>query len=130
MGQGVCNLHLRALPIVPVVFQYEVYHPRAVGLEVAVLVAYRCVYLAPCLLCFVGAVVAALPDEDVWRPVLLGTLPVRHGLGRLAECCDGGRHCGFSDRGYQCLLGSSSMFWTFPASGRSGCPGGSGRVPP
>ena len=48
--QGVCHLHFRASPIVPVVFQYDVYHPRAVGLEVCVFVAYRSVYLAPCLL--------------------------------------------------------------------------------
>ena len=60
------------------------YHPRAVGLEVTVFVASRRVYLVSRLLCFVG-VVGALLDEDVRRPVLRGTLPVRHGLCRLGD---------------------------------------------
>ena len=100
MRQGVCDVHFCASPIVTVVFQYEVYHPLAVGLEFAILVAYQWVYLAPCLLCFVCVVVGALLDEDVWRPVLWGTLPVRNGFSRLGECRDGGRQCGFSDLGY------------------------------
>ena len=63
--QGVCDFHFRASSIVPVVFLYEVYPPPAEGLEVAVFVAHRSVYLAPCLLCFVGVVVGALLNEDV-----------------------------------------------------------------
>ena len=76
------------------------YHPWAVGLKVTVFVAYWWVYLAPCLLCFVGLLVGALLDEDVRRPVLWGTLSVPHGLGRLGERRDSGRQCGFGDLGY------------------------------
>ena len=85
------------------------YHPRAVGLEVTVFVAYRWVYLVPCLLCFVGVVVGALLDENVLRPVLPGTLPVHHGLGRLGECRDGGRQWGFGDLGHH-----AGVCWEFP----------------
>ena len=74
------------------------------GLKVAVFVAYRPVYLVPCPACFVGVVVGASLNEDVRRPVLWGTLPVRHGLGRLGECCDRGRQCGFGDLGYHAAV--------------------------
>ena len=100
MRQGVCDLYFRAFPIVPVVFYDEVYHPWAVGLKVASFVSYWWVYLASCVLCFVGLVVGAMHDEDVRRRVLWGTLPVRHGLGCLGERGDGGRQCGFSDLGH------------------------------
>ena len=100
MRQGVRDLYFRALPFVPMVFQYEVYHRRAVGLEVTVFVVQRRVYLASSLLRFVGVVVGALLDEDIQCPVLRGTLPVRHGLGRLGECRDGRGKWGFSDRGH------------------------------
>ena len=55
------------------VFQYEVYHPWAVGLEVKVFVVQQRVYLASSLLRFVGVVVGALLDEDVRCPVLRAT---------------------------------------------------------
>ena len=100
--RGVRDLYLRALPIVSMVFQYEVYHPWAVGLEVTVFVLQRRVYLASSLLRFVSVVVGALLDRDVRCQVLRGTLPVRQGLGRLGECRDGRGGWGFSD-----LLGSS-----------------------
>ena len=109
MRQGVCDLHFRAFPIIPVVFQYEVYHLGAVGLEVTVFVAYRWLYLAPCLLCFVGVVVGTLLYEDVGRPVLRVSLPVRHGLGRLGECCDGGRQWRFGDLGHH-----AGVCWEVP----------------
>ena len=89
MRQGVRDLYFRALPLVSMFFQYEVYHPWAVGLEVNVFIVQRRVYLASSLLSFVGVVVGALLDEDVRCPVLRGTLPVRHGLGRLRKCRDG-----------------------------------------
>ena len=98
--QGVRDLYFRALPLVSMVFQYEVYHPWAAGLEVTVFVVQRRVYLASSLLCFVGVVVGALLDDDVRCPVLRGTLPVRHGLGRLGECRDGRGQWGFSDLGH------------------------------
>ena len=79
------------------------------GLKGAVLVAYWWVYLAPCLLCFVGVVVDALLDEDVRRPVLWGTLPVCHGFGCLGEHRDGGRQCGFADLGYH-----AGVCWEVP----------------
>ena len=109
MRQGVCDLHFRAFPIFPVVFRYEVYHPRAVGLEVTVFFAYRRVYLVPCLLCFVGVLVGALRDEDVRSRVLLGTLPVRHGLGRLGECPDCGRQWGLGNMGHH-----AGVCWEVP----------------
>ena len=70
------------------------------GLEGTAFVAYHRVYLALCLLCFVGVVVDALHDEVVRRLVLRGTLPVRHGLGRPGECHDGAQHWGLGDLGY------------------------------
>ena len=57
-------------------------------------------YLASSLMRFVGVVVGALLDEDVRCPVLPGTLPVLHGLGRLGECRDGRGQWGFSDLGH------------------------------
>ena len=47
MRQGVCDLRFCAFRIVPVVLQYKMYHPRAVGLDVTVSVAYWRVYLRP-----------------------------------------------------------------------------------
>ena len=63
MRQGVCDVCFRAFPVVPMVFWYEVYHPWAPGLKVAVFVAYQRVYLAPCLLCFVGSWWARCPTR-------------------------------------------------------------------
>ena len=100
MRQGVRDLYFRALPLVSMVFQYEVYHPLAVGLEVSVFAVQRRVYLASILLRFVGVVVGALLDKDVRCPVLGGTLPVRHGLGGLGECHDGRGQWGFSYLGH------------------------------
>ena len=57
-------------------------------------------YLAPSLLCFVGVVMGVFFDEDIRPPVVWGTLPVRHGFGRLGECPDCGRQCGFGDLRY------------------------------
>ena len=78
-------------------------------LEVTVIVAYRWVYLAPCLLCFVGVVMGALLYEAVRCPVLRRTLPVRHGLGRLGECRNGGRQWGFGDLGHH-----AGVCWEVP----------------
>ena len=78
------------------------------GLKVAVFVAYRQVYLAPCLLCFVDVVVGALLDEDVRRSFLWGTFLLRHGLGRLVECCDDQRQYGFGNLGYH-----AGVCWEF-----------------
>ena len=100
MCQGVGDLYFRALSFVPMVFQYEVYHPWAGGLEVTVFVVQWWVYLASSLLCFVGVVVGALFDKDVRCPVLWGTFPVRHGLSRLCECRDGRGQWGLSDLGH------------------------------
>ena len=107
--QGVRDLYFRAPPFVPMVFQYEVYHPWAMGLEVTVFVVQRRVYLASSLLSFVGVVVGALLDEDVRSPVLRGTLPVRHGLGRLGQRRDGRRQWGFSDLGHH-----AGVCWEVP----------------
>ena len=46
MCQGVGDLYFRAVSFVPMVLQYEVYHPWAVGLEVTVFVVQWLVYLA------------------------------------------------------------------------------------
>ena len=109
MRQGVRDLYFCALPFVSMVLQYEVYHPWAVGLEVTIFVVQRRVYLASSLLCFVGVVEGALLDEDVWCPVLRGTLPVRHGLGCLGECRDGRGQWGFSDLGHH-----AGVCWEVP----------------
>ena len=109
MRQGVRFLYFRALPLVSMVFQYGVYHLWAVGLEVTVFVVQRWLYLASSLLRFVGVVVGALLDKDVRCPVLRGTLPVRHGLGRLCECCDGRGQWGFSDLGHH-----AGVCWEVP----------------
>ena len=109
MRQGVRDLYFCALPFVSMVFQYEVYHPWAVGWEVTVFVVQRRVYLAFSLLRFVGVVLGALLDEDVRCPVLRGTLPVRHGLGRLGECRDGRGQWGFSDLGHH-----AGVRWNVP----------------
>ena len=60
----------------------------------------RRVYLVSSLLRFVGVVVGALLHKEVWSPVLRGTFPVRHGLGRLGERRDGSGQCRFSDLGH------------------------------
>ena len=104
LPRGVRNLYFRALPFVSMAFQYEVYHPRAVGLEVTVFVVQRREYLASSLLRFVGVVVRALLDKDVWCPVMRGTLPVCHGLGRLGERRDGRGQLGFSGLGHHCSV--------------------------
>ena len=109
MRQGVCDLYFGALPFVPMVFDYEVYHARAVGLEVTVFVVQQRVYLASSLLRSVGVSVGALLDEDVRCPVLRGTLPVRHGLGPLGKCRDGGGPWGFSDLGHH-----AGVCWEVP----------------
>ena len=112
MCQGVSDLYFRALSFVSMVFQYEVYHPRAVWLEVTVFIVQRRVYLASSLLCFVGVVVDALLDKDVRCPVLWGTFPVRHGLSRLGECRDGRGQWGFSDLGHH-----AGVCWEVPVYG-------------
>ena len=48
------ELYFRALPFVSMVFQYAVYHPWAVGLEVTVFVVQQRMYLASSLLRFVA----------------------------------------------------------------------------
>ena len=79
------------------------------GLEVTVFVVEQLVYLASSLLRFVGVMVGVLLDEDVWCPVLRGTLPLRHGLGRLGECRDGRGQWGFSDLGHH-----AGVCWEVP----------------
>ena len=111
MRQGVRDLYFCALPFVSMVFQYEVYHTWAVGLEVTVFVVQRRVYLASSLQPFVGVVVAALLDEDVRCTVLRGSPPVRHCLGCLGECCDGRGQWGFSDLGHH-----AGVCWEVPVS--------------
>ena len=100
MRQGVRDLYFRAFPVVAVVFQNEVYHPWAVGLEVAFFVPQRWVYLAPLLLCLVGVVVGALLHEGVGCPVQRGPFPACHGLGRSGERFDGGWQGGLGYLGY------------------------------
>ena len=109
MCQGVSDLYFCALSFVPMVFQYEVYHPWAVGLEVTVFVVHWRMCLASSLLCFVGVVVGALFDKDVRCPVLWGTFPVRHGLSRLGECRDGRGQWGLSDLGHH-----AGVCWKVP----------------
>ena len=66
-------------------------------------------YLASSLLRFVGVVVGELLDKDVWCPVLRGTLPVRHGLGRLGERRDSRGQWRFSDLGHH-----AGVCWEVP----------------
>ena len=91
MRQIVGDLYLRAFLVRALVVKDEVHHPRAVGLEVAVFLPQRWVYLAPRLLRLVGVVVDSLVQQGVGRPLQWGPLHVCHGLDRFGERCDGGR---------------------------------------
>ena len=94
------EMYLHAFSVCAVVLKDEVHYPGAVGLDVAVFVRQRWMYMAPRLLRLVGVVVDSLFHYGVERSLQWGSSPAYHGLDRFGECCDGWQQGGFRHLGH------------------------------